>query len=188
MAATNRLTADTQCSGLAAKKHWKVPINLDCKKWRLQTVTTLYCLPGYRHHEGRGQEGPQPALLKHPQAALQQQGSLLHSVAEACRVGLQGSLHARLEGLHPSGMQVAQLLVEGAAHCAVHLLQELCPLGLAHTRLKIAGLIIIPCTAGIAVPGWSLLWLLYCVWAFICQNLWQSSPAGALSTANCSMT
>ena len=44
-------------------------------------------------------------------------------------------------------MQVAQLLVERAAYCAEHLLQQLRPLGLAHARLEVAGLVIIPCTA-----------------------------------------
>ena len=85
-------------------------------------MATLYCLPGCRHHALCGPEMLQPVLLKHPQALLEQQGSLLHSVAEARRVGLQGGLHACLKGLQPRGMQVAQLLVESATHCAVHLL------------------------------------------------------------------
>ena len=57
MAARDRFNADTQCSGLATRKQYNLPINLDCKKWRLQKVATLYCLPGYRQHKGRGQEG-----------------------------------------------------------------------------------------------------------------------------------
>lgn len=141
MAGSDLLTADTQCSRLAARQYCNLP-----KQHALQglesTLALLQCLPGCRHHAGHGQE-----VLKHPQAPLEQQCSLMHSVAEARGVCLQGRLHARLEGLQPRGMQVAQLLVERAAYCAEHLLQQLRPLGLAHARLEVAGLVIIPCTA-----------------------------------------